>query len=112
MNPNALIAGDDDGSICMVEDHTDPDWRMYRIEIQGTPDGQHAIAYCRYNPWGSNPYDYGTSHLREDGFLCLGPDVHGDLQSSPLDVATAIKRARYWCTGFSVLMQTGNFPDP
>ncbi|MCD4785286.1 MAG: hypothetical protein K8T10_15825 [Candidatus Eremiobacteraeota bacterium] len=112
LNPNALIGIESDGRICMVEHVIDPDGRMFSIEIQATPDGKKAIGFCRYNPWGKNPYSYIESHLHEDEFLCLGNDVHKDLYSSPMDVETAILRARYWCTAFSRLMESGEFPDP
>ena len=112
VNPYALIGEDDDGSIVMIEDHSDPDWRLYRIEIKSTPDGERAVAYCRHNPWGGNPYDLLISHVGHDGALCLADDCHGDLASSGLNLRDAIDKARYWCTGFSVLMETGQFPNP
>lgn len=111
MNSNALVVLEN-GIICMVEDLTDPDKRMYRIEIQSTPDGAHAVAYCRYNPWGNNPFDYRTSHMAEDGFLCITAGTDRSVTTSPINVKDAILRARYWCTAYSVLRETGQFPMP
>ena len=33
-NPNALVGTDDDGEAVMIEDATDPDGRMYRLEYR------------------------------------------------------------------------------
>lgn len=109
-NPNALIGPDYDGSVAMIEDHTDPDGRMYRIELKSTPDACHAIAYCRYNPWGNNPYSYPDSHLKDNGFICLCQNATETLSNSPINLKDAISRARFWCTGYSYLREHGSFP--
>ncbi|MCD4785285.1 MAG: hypothetical protein K8T10_15820 [Candidatus Eremiobacteraeota bacterium] len=103
LNPNALI-GIEDGILCFIEDFTDSDGRIYRIEIKASPNGEQARAYCIYNPWGENPYSYQTSHLRYDGLIDLGMDQP--------DFSSALYRARYWCQCFSILMESGKFPNP
>jgi hypothetical protein len=112
-NPNAFI-GEENGVLVMIEDVTDPDYRLYRIEYQSTYDGRHAIAYCRHNPWGTlnGGISYSTGHVGENGILCIGKDHTSAAKSSPYDLATAIQRGRYWCTAFSVLKETGTFPQP
>jgi len=113
-NRNALIGRDADGAICMIEDWTDPDGRMYRMEYRSTPDGNHALAFCRHNPWGGGPnsgVNYATGHVNTDGLLCIGNDHGSDYARSPYNLATVIMRGRYWCTGFSVLKETGSFPQ-
>ena len=118
MNPHGLTGEDEDGAIVMIEDHADPDGRMYRMEYRSSPDGKHTVAYCRYNPWGvkgrpNAGAGYATGHVAEDGFLCLGAKHSGrKIADSPYDVAYAIRRARFWCTAFSVLKETGTFPQP
>lgn len=112
-NPNALVGRDGNVEI-MIEDVSDPDGRLYRMEYQSTEDGRHAIAFCRYNPWGSP--DGGESPLRghcfEDGLLCMGTRHPRSPRESSDTLAAVIQRARYWCTAFSVLKETGNFPQP
>ena len=110
-NPNALVAHED-GKLCMVEDITDADDRMYRIEIQSTLDGTHAVAFCRHNPWSDNPFDYHVSHMAQDGFLCITSASERDITKSSINLKDAILRARYWCTAYSVLRETGQFPMP
>lgn len=113
-NPNALIGEEDDGSIAMIEDVSDPDDRMYRMEFRATPDGRRAIAYCRYNPWGSvnGGEEYADGHVADDGFICMGTQHTGrGLNDSPYSIEYVIERARYWCTGFSYLKEHGEFPQ-
>lgn len=113
-NTHALI-GDEDDHAVMIEDVADPDGRMYRMEYQSTPDGQHASARCLHNPWGGltgGENDPHRSHIFSDGALCMGQGRTGFLSSSPFDLAAVIQRARYWCTAFSVLKETGRFPQP
>ena len=115
LNPNALV-GFEEGKVIMIEDHSDPDGRMFRIEYRSTTDGQHALAYCLHNPWDGTGRPnageaYGVGHVAEDGFLCLGTDSTRSLQCSPYDLERVILRSRYWCTGFSVLKETGAYPN-
>jgi hypothetical protein len=115
LNPQALV-GAENGIVVIIEDVTDPDGRMFRMEYQATPDGKHALAYCRYNPWGSRP-NAGTSaassHVFSDGSICMGSKHYGGpVQRSPYNLRTVMERARYWCTGFSVYKETGQFPNP
>jgi hypothetical protein len=114
-NRNGLI-GEEDSYAVMIEDHSDPDGRMYRLEYRSTSDGRKAIAYCIFNPWGGGGdpnagEDYPTGHVAEDGFICLGGEAVHDLESSPYDLDYTIRRARYWCTAFSVLKENGEFPN-
>jgi len=113
-NRNALIGTDDDDAICMIEDWADPDGRIYRMEYRSTPDGQHAVGFCRYTPWGATPNAgeaYVKGHVAEDGFLCLGGAHPGhDYGNSPYALDFVIPRARFWCTAFSVLKESGEFP--
>ena len=114
-NRNTLI-GIEDNVVVMIEDVTDPDGRMYRMEYQSTPDGQHATAFCRQNPWGNTP-DAGESnivgHVFEDGSICMGSEHYGgSVDGSPYTLETVIERSHYWCTAFSVLKETGEFPSP
>lgn len=117
-NSNALIGMSDDGKyISIIEDVTDPDGRMYRMEYLSTPDGLHAVAYCRYNPWGGlgNPQagaDLLKCHCFDDGLICMGDDHCSIPEYSPYTLQTVISRSRYWCTAFSVLKETGRFPNP
>lgn len=106
-NPHGLI-GVDDGNICMVEDCTDPDGRMYRIEYQATPDARHAIAWCRYSPWGL----VSEIHTIHGGMICIGAGAHDSSPArSRYDLETVIRRARFWCTAVSVYHETGEFPN-
>lgn len=108
MNPNGLIAAEGRW-ICMIEDHADPDGRMYRLEYQSTPDGRHAIAWCRHNPWGS----VNDHHTLSDGLICIGSGAHSsNPANSQFDLETVILRARFWCTAISVYHETGEFPEP
>jgi len=115
LNPNALI-GEENGRVCFIEDVTDLQGREYRMEIQSTPDGQHALGWCRFNPHGPTPnagVPFVQGHCRDDGFLCLAPNQHGDkVETSPYDAAWCVRRARYWAIAFSVLKETGEFPQP
>lgn len=106
-NSNGLIVSEGD-FICMVEDHADPDARLFRLEYQSTPDGRSAVAWCRYNPWGS----VSDAHTTNGGLICIGPGAHGPQPNgSRFDLETAILRARFWCTAISVYHETGRFPN-
>lgn len=115
-NPHAITA-EEDGYLVMIEDVSDPDGRLYRLEYRATPDGRKAIAFCLHNPWsvGGPPNggeEYAVGHVAADGFLCLGTASVKKLDDSPYYLEFTIRRARYWCTGFSVLKETGEFPNP
>lgn len=113
-NANALVGVEADG-IVMIEDVTDGDGRMYRLEYRSTPDTHHAIAFCRWNPWGTlnGGEQYTVGHVDSDGFLCLGKAHTGKgLCDSPYDLEYVIARARFWTTAFSILKETGEFPQP
>jgi len=106
-NPQGLI-GVDNGVICMIEDHTDPDGRMFRLEYQSTPDGQHAIAWCRYSHWGNVDSE---RHISNGGVICVGPTAHTPTPAeSDYDLDYVVPKARYWCTAISVFHETGHFP--
>ena len=113
LNRNALF-GQENGLDIMIEDYTDPDGRIYRIEYQSTADGQHAVAFCRHNPWGNINGDtvYEESHIDRDGFVCVGTKSIRSVGDSPYSLEYVVARARYWCTAFSVLKETGAFPNP
>ena len=112
-NRNALIGQEGQHEV-MIEDVADPDGRIYRMEYKSMPDGRHAIAYCRFNPWGTpNAGEAATEgHCFDDGLVCLGSQHYSLPEASEYDLATVIQRARYWCTAFSVLMETDSFPNP
>lgn len=116
MNPNALSHRQGE-KLVFIEDWRDPDGRDYRLEYRSTPDGEHAIAYCLYSPWGdeddpSAGESYNEAHVSENGFICLGTGARRSLEQSPFDLEFAVRRARFWCTGFSVYKETGEFPEP
>ena len=114
-NPNALVGSEGDIDV-MIEDFSDPDGRIYRMEYQCTPDGRHAVAFCRYNPWGGVNGDESAvvGHVWPDGSLCMGSRHmgHGPVSDSPYPLDKVVQRGRYWCTAFSVLKETGRFPQP
>lgn len=111
-NKNMFIGQEKPDLIIGIEDHSDPDGRLWRLEYQATLDGKHANAYCRSNPWNrNNPQagtNYLTSHVSSDGMICLGTGAVSDVKSSPFDLETAIKRARFWCVAFSVYKESGD----
>lgn len=113
LNGNALI-GTENGFDVMIEDFADTDGRIYRIEYQSTPDGEHAVAFCRFNPWGgvSGGEEYEEGHVDSDGFICVGKESIKSVARSPHSLEFVIARARYWCTGFSALKESGQFPNP
>lgn len=115
-NPNALAA--EEGDLCVfIEDVTDSDGRMFRMEYNSTPDGRHAVAFCRFNPWSpAGPpnagADYHAAHVAEDGFICLGSGHDRRVEHSPFTLQTAIERCHYWPTAFSYFKENGTFPQP
>lgn len=110
-NPRALIGKEND-ILVMIEDIADPDGRIFRMEYQSTADGQHAIAYCRFNPWGAvnGGEEYETSHIDINGFVCVGKQSVKQVNMSPYNIEYVIQRGRFWCTAFSVFKETGQFP--
>lgn len=114
MNSAARITVES-GVITMTEEVNDLDGRRYRLKVFSTPDGRHAVAFCLSNPWDPKRPNAGRSywegHVDEDGFICLGDNSNRTLTASPFRTKFAVLRARYWCTGFSVFMETGRFPD-
>jgi hypothetical protein len=113
INRNALI-GSEGGVDVMIEDVADPDGRIYRLEYQSMPDGRHAIAFCRFNPWGAlnGGEEYPVGHVDANGFICVGKESVKTVQASPYDLRYVIQRSRFWCTAFSMLKETGQFPTP
>jgi hypothetical protein len=116
LNPNVQIHRDQNHLI-FIEDVRDSeeDNRWYRIEYRCTQDGQHAIAYCLSNPWDRDSpcagYAASSCHVFPDGLICLGAGEHRDVQSSSFTLSDAVSRARFWCLGFSVFKETGEFPE-
>jgi hypothetical protein len=104
LNSSAL-ASEENGLKVFVEDIQDPDGRWYRVEYRCRADGSGANAWCLYNPWGSNPYNYRESHLSSDGLLCLGTATHSS--ASPYSIDYVVARSRFWCTGYSFLREHG-----
>jgi hypothetical protein len=119
INPHAL-KGREGNNAVYIEDVWDcqEDARIYRIEYVSTLDGGHAIAYCRSNPWNRTEvncgYSFSSGHVHPDGFICIGgnSDYSRNASESNLDLNTVVERARFWCLAFSVLKETGNFPQP
>ena len=117
LNRHALIA-EENGTAIFIEEvwDSDEDQRIYRLEYRCTFDAQHALAYCLFNPWsrGNGPHA-GVSvcqgHVFANGLLCLGRHHTDCVRRSSMDLLTTVKRARYWCTAFSVLQETGKFPN-
>jgi hypothetical protein len=104
LNRDALH-GRDRGKEIFIEDVRDPDGRWYRIEYQCESDGSNAVAFCRSNPWGRNPYSYTQSHLGSDGFICYADPLVRDRSGYDLDYV--VKRVRTWCVGYSFMREHG-----
>ena len=102
LNPNALC-GREDGEIVFIEDHADPDGRLYRLEYRSNPSGSQATAWCRYKPWPDKSYSVHQCHLFGNGQICLG--------NSPYTLNDAVKRTRYWAAAYSYLREHGTWPD-
>ncbi|RJU83120.1 MAG: hypothetical protein DWB93_03805 [Candidatus Poseidoniales archaeon] len=118
LNPNAL-KGRDSSNAVYIEDVWDceEDARMYRIEYVSTLDGNRAIAFCRSNPWNRSDvncgYSFSTGHVDKDGFICIGNSNYDrNVSQSKINLETTVERARFWCLAFSVLKETGSFPQP
>jgi hypothetical protein len=110
-NANALVSTDGD-LVYAIEDCSDSDGRMYRLEYIATADATKAAVYCRYNPWASSSdlsacEEYTIAHIRKDGYVCVGTGIHEDsVYKSPFSLEYVIKRARYWCTAYSYFKET------
>lgn len=98
LNPQAVHA-QERGKMIFIEDVKDPDGRLYRVEYQSDSRGRNAQAYCRYNPWGGNPYSAPQSHLFDDGKICLG--------SGTFNLEEVVGRSRSWCTAYSFMREHG-----
>lgn len=116
LNPNALVAREDDYWV-FIEDSwdSDTDRRMYRLEYRCSEDAGRTVAICRHNPWsnGNDPRAGARGgHVMSSGVICIARGAHTiDVSRSSVDLRTAVQRARYWCTAFSVLKESGEFPD-
>ena len=121
LNPNAV--GMHQGrNIVFIEDVRDSeeDSRWYRIEYRSNPGGSRAIAICLSNPWCKIKHrtditvgtEASCGHVYENGKLCLGDVPHMTVEESCYSLEQAVLRARYWAVAFSVLMETGSFPNP
>ena len=117
LNAHALKGREGNNAI-YIEDVWDceEDARIYRIEYLSTLDGRNAIAYCRSNPWNRSNvtcgYSFSKGHVHEDGFICMGNNYSRNPSESQFDLQTTVERARFWCLAFSVLKETGTFPQP
>jgi hypothetical protein len=103
------------GYIFANEKFIDPDGREYELHYHTNCDGTNANAYCISNPWDSTNRsagtDYFSSHIDNDGFLCLAENSCRATEESPYGLEYAILRARFWAVGFSSFMETGTFPN-
>ena len=103
------------GYIIANEKFIDPDGREYELHYHTNCDGTNANAYCISNPWDSTNRsagtDYFSSHIDNDGFLCLAENSCRATEESPYGLEYAILRARFWAVGFSSFMETGTFPN-
>jgi hypothetical protein len=111
LNPQACVGVDGDHMV-ITEDVSDLHGRMYRLEYQSSPDALKAIAYCRYNPWGTpgGNEPVTRSHCDGNGLLDLGV-ARTETPGQDRDLAKVVQRARYWCAAFSILKETGSFPQ-
>ena len=117
LNPGAV--GRHQGrEVVFIEDVRDSesDSRWYRIEYRSNPAGTRAIAICLSHPWNRNDVTAGTEassgHVYTSGGLCLGSGSHQNVSTSRYSLEQAVLRARYWAVAFSVLKETGSFPNP
>ena len=117
LNPGA-VGRRMSGHVVFIEDVRDSeeDSRWYRIEYRSNLSGTRAIAICLSNPWNLRDVTAGTEpsrgHVYTGGDLCLGSGLHRDVSTSRYTLEQAVLRARYWATAFSVLKETGSFPNP
>jgi len=118
LNSNALVA-EEAGFAVFIEERwdSDSDRRLYKLEYRSTFDGRHAIAFCLKNPWsnGGGPnagVEVTKGHVFSDGLLCLNSQHTRSPERSSMDLKTVVQRSRYWTVAFSVLKETGSFPNP
>jgi hypothetical protein len=117
LNPGA-VGSRSGGEVVFIEDVRDSeeDSRWYRIEYKSNLAGTRAIAICLSNPWNRSDVTAGTEasrgHVYSGGELCLGSGLHRVVSTSRYTLEQAVLRARYWATAFSVLKETGSFPNP
>lgn len=114
-NTNALIAYENDLTIG-IEHHTDPDGRLFTLEYAATHDGDHAVSFCRYSPWGPLEGNW-VCHVNCSGLICTGNRIHhlsisdhasyDEVKHSPYDVDWIIARSRYWTAIYSYFRETG-----
>jgi hypothetical protein len=112
-NPHAAI-GEENDLIKMVQEVSDLEGRLYKLEIVSTKDASHANAYCLWNPWGESPNageSYNVGHVKDTGLLCLGKGTTENVLESPFTLDFVLPRAAFWVTGFSVLKESGHFPQ-
>ena len=102
LNQRAFVARDGEQE-CFIEDVTDADGRMYRIEYRCNPSGRKALAYCLFNPWPAAAIPITDSHLMSNNSICTSARAHqgGD------DLEYTVARARFWCNGYSFLREHG-----
>lgn len=101
LNRNALC-GHEDGQVVFIEDHADPDGRLYRLEYRSNSGGTQATAWCRHKPWPNKSYNISECHLFETGQICLGDSAYS--------LHDAVRRARYWTAAYSYLREHGSWP--
>ena len=80
----------------------DPDGRLFRIKFNKKEDGSFK-AYLETCPWPQSSidaYSEQETHLNSKYHICLA--------KTPIyDFGVIKKRADFWCTGFSFLMEHG-----
>lgn len=102
LNPHALC-GIEGAEIVFIEDHADPDSRLYRLEYRSNPGGTQATAWCRYLPWPPRSYGIHQCHLFGSGQICIG--------GPSTDLRAIVLRARFWTTCYSYLREHDSWPD-
>jgi len=102
LNPNTLCFKENNKSV-FLEDHTDPDGRLFRLEYMCDENGRVTKAYVRHNPWPPADVAIGNTHLMGDE-ICIGPRSHAQ---DGYDLADTVLRARHWCGCYSLLREHG-----
>lgn len=99
-----------------LEDYSDTDGRLYRLEYISTLNGKHALGYVRHNPWSPSDPSAGLAdyqvHVYPNGAICLGKGFHTrkEYANSPFDMDYVIKRSRLWTNCFSYYQGAGRWP--